>query len=120
MKQLLFILALTTQLLAAGAAAADRLPSWYPSELRDADNPVYGSGTIDRIDFGKHQVVIDDRLFHFSEQTAVASRSSRNDSQGRLRQGVKVGFKLGAAGAQGSYIETFWLLPSRFQPEEDD
>ncbi|HSH29211.1 MAG TPA: hypothetical protein VK971_04815 [Thiohalobacter sp.] len=120
MKQLLFILALTTPFLATGAAAADRLPPGYPQELRQADHPVYGSGTIDRIDFGGHEVVIDDRLYRFSEQTAVTSRSSRNDSQGRLRKGVKVGFKLGDAGAQEGYIETFWLLPSRFRPDDDE
>lgn len=116
MKQLLFILAFMVPLLGAGPAAAERLPAWYPVELSDPLNRVYHSGTIDEVDFASGKIIINDRIYRFDEDSTVMSRSSRDDSQGRLRQGVKVGFRLNAPAPQGNHIQAFWLLPSQFEP----
>lgn len=117
MKQLLAIIAFSAQLLTAVPVAAERLPAWYPDELREPFNLHYSSGVIDEIDFEQHKIIINDRAYNFSKNTTVQSLSSRNDSQGRLRQGVKVGFRLDAPMPQGKNIETFWLLPTQFTPD---
>lgn len=114
MKQLLLILALTTQFLAVAPASAD----WYPDELKHQRDRSYGNGTIDAIDFARHRVTINDRVFRFSEETTVHSRHSQDDSQGLLRRGIRVGFKLNAPMPQGNYIQAFWLLPTNFMPSE--
>ena len=97
----------------SSTALAGRLPDHYPKDGFD------GFGIVDRLDMKTRSLVIGDRYFRMSDDLRLHSRSSDNDSLGRLRERIKVGYKYRQQG-QHRVVTDIWLLPSNYEEEDDD
>ena len=104
MKKLLLIACLIAGAI-INTAAADVLPSYYPTEGFDH------TGRIDAVYVNENRIIIGDISYQMSDSPVVHSLSSYRDSFTRIRKIAHVAFRLG----QGRVIVEFWLLPSNYE-----
>lgn len=76
----------------------------YPTTFND-------TGTIDRVDAEKGEIVIDDSLMLLPATTTVHRPSSRFSSNRDLRKGMKIGFSQDKVNGKKSITE-IWVLPN--------
>ncbi|GMQ89645.1 MAG: hypothetical protein BMS9Abin09_1155 [Gammaproteobacteria bacterium] len=76
-------------------------------------------GEVDSFDRNNLTMVIDDRVFRFSDSLRVYKKKGQKGTLSEIRSGVKVGFYPGnrEGRGQGTYIDTIWVLPENWKAE---
>lgn len=97
------IVAVVAIIIASSAYAQD-FPKYYPAE------GFRRTGNVDAVYTDESKIVINDTLYYYSGSVVVHSPSSYRVSFGRIKNGVRVAYKLGS----DNKIIELWLLPANY------
>lgn len=88
------------------SATATTLPDYYPKVISM-------SGTIDRIDIKRGEIVVNDMPWRLSMNAKVHSLITEFSSIQTLRRGMKVGFEMSSINGKIQVAE-IWILPDDY------
>lgn len=86
-----------------------------PAFAQDSPNGFQRSGLVDAIYAEEGRIVINDIPYPFSQNVVVHSTSSYRVPFSQVREGARVGYKMGSGGE----IVELWLLPANYSDRRE-
>lgn len=97
-------------MLLSSSISAETLPKYYPDTFSM-------SGTINRIDIKRGDIIVSDLFLKLSMNVKVHSLNTEFSSVQTLRNGMNIGFEMNSINGR-SHVAEIWILPDNYTPNE--